>query len=214
MKTTKVFDADISRAVAGSFGPLSGAKGFSGRAETRMTRLMRDELRKALMRTVVNATKDFSKSGRARAQMLEGIRTFGQNFNNLRGHIMGPVYIKAHEDGTTIVPDNAEKLAIPLPAALRADGRTPKLPGPNSWRNVGSFIFKSKKTGHSYVAYRAADKSLVLLYLLVDEVTLKEHSGFLRKAWNRQVAPLGRAMGRIMMEEISKIDVGKLARVK
>jgi hypothetical protein len=144
--------------------------------------------------------------------MLAGIRAFGQRFGNLRGHIMGPSYIAAHENGATILPSNAHALAIPLPAALRADG-TPKLPGPRSWKNVGSFIYKSKKTGKLYIAYRSAGGSLVLLYVLVDSVTLSKHTGFISKAWNRNKMGMFAQFGQIMMSEISRIDLGPIARV-
>lgn len=215
MRNVRVFTADLSDVLPPIYGPLLRAKGISGRAETRVTRRVREELRSVLTATVQLAFADGSpiRTGRARRTMLNGVRAFGQNFRNLRGYIIGPEYIAAHEEGATITPKNAKALAIPLEPALRPDG-SPKLPGPRSWSNsLKTFIYKSKRTGNAYIAYKNSSGRLTLLYVLVDSVTLKKHSGFLSKAWETQKPDLIEAIGLALLFEFGQVDLLALARV-
>lgn len=153
------------------------------------------------------------RTGRGYRQMLGGVRVFGTSFNNLRGYIVGPSYMRAHEEGATIVPVRAKALTIPLPPALKADG-TPKLPGPRSWQNVlDTFIYRSKKTGRAYIAYRNRTGGLTLLYVLVSEVQLRTHKGWLSRAFNKQKPALMEAVGQAMLFEMSSVDLLDLARV-
>ena len=214
MRNVKVFTAPIGLATARIFGPLLRAK-MSRRAETRMARRMRAALRRALTDTIRFAYIDGSgpfRTGRSKRKLLNGVRSFGTTFNGLRGHVMGPVSIAAHENGSTIKPKNAKALAIPLPDALRADG-TPKLPGPNSWRITGSFIYKSRKTGRAYIARKNVDGKLVLLYALVDEVKLSKYKGFISKSWSKRAPEMLQEFGNIMMQEISSVNLLGLSRL-
>lgn len=209
MANVRVFNADLTGIVPNIYGPLLRAAGVSGRAETRVSRIIREALRQALTDTVRRAFLDGApvRTGRARRVMLNGVRAFGTNFGGLRGHIIGPNYMKAHEDGATIRPTRARALAIPLPAAQRADG-SPKLPGPRSWRNIlKTFLYKSKKTGNMYIAYKNNSGSLTLLYVLVDSATLSKHSGFLARAWETQKPDIVEAMGRAMLFEFGQVDL-------
>jgi hypothetical protein len=142
--------------------------------------------------------------------MLRGVRAFGSRIGNVRGYILGPSYIKAHEEGATITPQNARALAIPLPAAQRPDG-SPKLPGPRSWQNIQkTFIYKSKRTGNGYIAYKNGD-SLVLLYVLVDQVTLSRYKGFLSSSFDLRKPDVIEAFGQAMLFEMSLVDLGSIA---
>lgn len=213
--TTRVFEVDVSSEAGRAFRPLLGAKGVSGRAQTRVARRLRPALKKALTDMVEDvAALGFRRSGTAIRIMRSGIRVFGTSFQALRGHIIGPTYVRAHEDGSVIKPKNAEALAIPLPAALRPDG-TPKLPRPRMWQNtLNTFIYKSKRNGRGYIAYRGSSGRLVLLYALVEEVELSKHKGFLTRAWERRQGDLLEAFGRIMLDEFDEVNILGLARIR
>lgn len=216
MSSTRVFEADLSGVVSAIYSPLLKAKGLSGRGETRVARQVRGAIRQALLETVIRAYRDGSapyRTGRSRRALLGGVRAFGVSFATLRGHLVGPAYIRAHEEGATITPKRARALAVPLPPALRADG-TPKLPGPRSWSNTQrTFIYKSKKTGNAYIAYKNAGGTLTLLYVLVDSVTLSKHAGFLSRSWEIEKFQIIEALGRAILFEMSQVDLLSLARV-
>lgn len=216
-RNVRVFEADLSDIVPRALGPMLRAKGISGRAESRVAVQIRNALRAALTGTVQRAYLDGSapksRTGAGRRALLSGTRAFGRTFGTIRGHIIGPNYMKAHEEGATITPKNARALAIPLPAAQRPDG-TPKLPGPRSWQNVvKTFIYKSKKTGNAYIAYKNTGGTLTLLYVLVDSATLSQYSGYLAKAWETQKPDIIEAMGRAMLLEFGRVSLLDLARV-
>ena len=214
MRNVRVFEVDLGGFIANVFGSLRRAA-FSGRAEARMAVRMREELQSILTRVISDAIADGSfpfRTGRSAAKLYSGVRVYGTAFNNLKGHIIGPNYILRLEEGGTIYPVESEMLAIPLFSALRPDG-TPKLPGPRSWGNIRkTFVYKSKKTGRAYIAYKGADKRLVILYVLVEEVEIKARR-FLRKSWERLKPELMAAFGQIMLAEISRVDLLSLSRV-
>lgn len=216
MANVRVFDVDLSDVTGRILSPLAAAQGLSGRARGRISEKVRDELRIVLREMLVRAYLDGSapnRTGRSRSIMLRGIRTFGGRGTQVRGHIIGPDFIRAHNEGATITPKRAKALAIPLPPAQRPDG-TPKLPGPRSWSNiVKTFIFKSKKTGQAYIAYKNMGGSLVLLYMLVDKVVLKKHSGFLDRQWDISKPSIMEVLGQAMLVEFARVDLLRLARV-
>lgn len=215
-RNVHVFDVDLSDVAATIYRPLLRATGISGRAETRISRQVREALKDALRDMLSRAYADGSapvRTGRSRGIMFRGVRAFGSNFNSLRGYIIGPDYIAAHNEGGTITPSGASALTIPLPAAQRSDG-SPKLPGPRSWSNVlKTFIYKSKKTGNAYIAYKNKSGELTLLYLLVDEVQLRKYKGFLDRAWDFQKPDVIETFGRAMLFEMSQVNLLSLARV-
>ncbi len=207
----KVFDVDVSSAAERAFGRLRQAKGFSGRAQIRMAQEMRDALELRLQNVIYDSGFPV-RTGRSQRASRAVAR--GTSFSGLRGHLIGPANIKVLNDGAEINPNAGEYLAIPFGEALRADG-TPKLPGPLSWKNVQkTFIYKSKKTGEKYVAYkRGGDEgTIVCLYVLV-EIAEIQPRGFMDKAWRKQAGPLGRDFGQIMLAEIARVDLLTLARV-
>lgn len=207
----RVFEAELGRVTSRAFSALNRAQGFSGRAETRMAVRMREVLRTALERTVDD---NFPvRTGRTKKMAQAGIRVFGTSFNSLRGHVIAPAYVKLLEEGGEIEPVNGEFLAIPFGDALRPDG-TPKLPGPLSWKNVvNTFFYKSKKTGGLYIAYKNASGTLTVLYTLVELAEFKPPRRFLAKGWDRQKSELIQGFGQIMMDEITRVDLMRLARV-
>lgn len=210
VQSVRVFEADLGNVIERAFGALNRAQGFSGRAQIRMAQKMREVLRVALERTIDD---NFPvRTGRTKAQAMGGVRVFGTTFNNIRGHIIAPSYIALMDQGGEIEPQQAEFLAIPFGYALRPDG-TPKLPGPRSWKNiVNTFVYKSKRTGGLYIAFKTADGSLQVLYTLVEMAEFRPRR-FLQKAWRQQQGDLMQEFGQIMLEEIARVDVLRLARI-
>jgi len=215
-RNVRVFEADLSDTVTAAYRPLLVAKGLSGRGELRIVRRVRAAVKQALLDTLVRAYRDGSapyRTGRSRRIMFSGIRVFGTTFASLRGHIIGPDYIRAHNEGAVIEPKRAKALAIPLPPAMRADG-TPKLPGPRSWRNVQrTFIYKSRKTGQGYIAYKAQSGKLTLLYALVESAQLSKYEGFLDNSWNFEKFQIIETLGAAILFEMGRVDLLDLARV-
>ena len=217
-RNVKVFEADIGGVVPRVLGPFLRAKGISGRAESRVAVQTREALRQALKDTVdlayLDGSAPKSRTGRGRRGLQQGTRAFGRTFAGIRGHIIGPSYMKAHEEGATIYPRRARALAIPVLDGLKGDGETPRLPGPRSWQNVvNTFIYKSKRTGNAYVAYKNSNDELKLLYVLVDSAVLRKYSNFLANAWEKQKPDIIQAMGRAMLVEASRVNLLKLARI-
>ena len=214
MAKVRVYEADVSDVIGRTFSPLLAAQGVSVRAQARITRQLRPALKQALEDTVTDAFRDGGvfRTGKGFRETLSGVRSFGTKFSNLRGYILGPPYIYAHEKGSTIRATKARALAIPLAPALRPDG-SPKLPGPRSWQNIQkTFIYKSKKTGKAYIAMKNG-RSMTLLYALVDEITLSKYTGFISKSWDKNTGVLLEAMGVAMLFEMDQVDFIKLARL-
>ena len=165
MRNVRVFEAEPGRVASIIYGPVRGADGMSKAAEQRVARKVREGLKRLLTEVAKDAIEDMgTRSGNARNVMLfGGVRAFGTTLGSLRGHIVGPGYIKAQEEGATITPKQAAGLAIPFGAALRPDG-TPKLPGPRSWQNIeNTFWFKSRKTGKVYLVYKNMNGGITFL---------------------------------------------------
>lgn len=214
MRKARIFDVDVGGATVAMFGALRRAA-FTRRSEAVMARQMRVALRDMLEQIIRDAARDGSfptRSGAGLRATRGGARAFGQSFNSLRGHIVGPAYLKLLEEGGTLLPVNAEALTIPMEYALRADG-TPKLRSPRQWQNIlKTFIYKSKKTGRAYIAFKNGEGRLTLLYMLIDAAEFKGRQ-FLANAWSRRIDDLVNEFGQIMLAEASQIDLMKLARV-
>lgn len=216
VRNTRVFEVNVGPEMLSIFGALGRAKGVSQKNQALMAVRIREELRQTLFEVVAKAAIDGdigNRTGRARRTMFGGIRAYGTKFVDIRGHIIGPGYIKLQEEGGTIYPKDAEALAIPLAPALRPDG-TPKLSGPRAWQNIlKTFIYKSKKTGRFYIAFKGASGRLTLLYALVESADFPER-GFLREAWLTRRDNFMRAVGRIMVEAFNQIDFAALTRIR
>lgn len=218
MANVRVIEAELGGLTSRTYGPMRRAKGISGRAERRIAVATREALRTALQnlitRVYLDGSAPRSRSGKARRIMSGGVRAFGTRLEGIRGHIIGPDYIRAQEEGARITPKSARALAIPLPPAQRPDG-TPKLPGPRSWQNIRkTFLWKSKRTNQMYIVYQAPDgESLVFLYALVDEVELGKYKDFLRNGWLKERDIVFEAFGQAMLFEMSRVNLGRLARV-
>ena len=207
----RIIEVNIGNEAVRVFRPLISAHGVSGRANVRIAQKLREILRLELYSAVVDAYTEGTapdRTGRGRRLLLQGVRAFGSTLRNVRGHIVSPPYLIAHEEGATIKPKNAKALAIPMEAALRPDG-TPKLPGPRSWGITGSFIWTSPRTGRGFIVRRPAGggKKLVFLYVLVEETQLRKYKGFMSDAWAGRLDNLIEAFGFILLEEMARVNL-------
>jgi hypothetical protein len=206
---------EIDASILGRSITAATKAGLSGRAEDRIAKKTREEMRDVYLRTINDAFMDGGvRSGNARNIMRAGVRVFGsRNITNLRGYVLGPSYIAKQNEGGVITPKNSKKLAIPLDAALRPDG-TPKLPGPRSWSNIrNTFIYKSKKNGRAYIAYNNGPGGrLVLLYALVDRVELSKNKGFLDRPFSIYAPQIADAFADAFLLELSRVTPSLGAR--
>lgn len=216
MANTRVFEVNLSDEVRSIYAPFMRSRGLSGRAQTRVTQKIRNALRVVLIKALRDALREGYlpyRTGKSYYKMLSGVRAYGTTFANIRGHIVGPAFMKAHEEGATIRPKRAKYLAVPLAPALKADG-SPKLPGPRSWGNIqNTFVFTSKKSGRKLIAFRNGRGGLTFLYVLVDEVELTKHVGWMTKAFSAQKGILMQQIGRAMLYEMGDVDLLDLARI-
>lgn len=142
-----------------------------------------------------------TRTGTMKRSLDQGLRVFGgSRVNDIRAHFVVPEYVAAHEDGAIITPKRAKVLCVPLPAALRADG-TPKRRYPALWKPLGTFSYRSKKTGKAYLAYKDGGK-LVILYAFVDVVHLKARLG-LRQHYREMLPILMAAWEGIIADEMA-----------
>jgi len=153
----------------------------------------------------VTALQYPKRSGRSAASLATSARVRGRtSLSTITGYFLVSAGIAANEYGASITPKNASKLAVPMPAALRADG-SPKRIGPRSWSSLGTFIYKSKRTGGEYIAYKQrATGKLIVLYTLVDSVSLKGKRT-LRSNYDRMLPKLYYVWNQILSEEIARV---------
>lgn len=146
------------------------------------------------------------RKGEISRQLYSGIRIFGRSsLASLRGTIVVNPWIRAHEFGATLEPDN-EYFTIPIFHALRPDG-SPKFKSAVSWRRFGSFIYTKKSTGQKFIAYKSKETGeLRILYVLVDKVVMKKRMFLLRTAASRMGA-LWQAWGSIYIREAMRLDI-------
>ena len=112
------------------------------------------------------------RSGQAVASILASPEVRGVKLSTITGAVGGVGYLNIHEDGGFLYPESGQYIAVPLPAALNANG-TPKRPGPSFWANT--FVFTSKK-GNKLVA-RKIGTNLELLYVLKKQVYIRPRLG-------------------------------------
>lgn len=209
----KLFEPHVSDDAQRLFGALT-ANRLTRRVESPMVAKMRDGLRDTLSDAVVQAKRDRAfpiRTGSGYRATLPGARAFGTHLRDLRGYILAPAHIVAHERGTLITPNDAPQLAVPLPAALKPNGE-PKLAGPNNWRMFGSFVWVSKRTGRGYIARKGPEGELILLYVFVDQAQLRKHTGFMAATWPKVINRLYERWGAAFLDAIAKIDPDAFVR--
>lgn len=148
------------------------------------------------------ATSYPKRSGRTARDILMSARVKGgRTLESIEGWFLVHPSVHRNEFGATIRPTKAQKLAIPFGFAVWPDG-SPKRRGPLSWKALGTFVYKSKRTGKEYIAYKTKGRGLVVLYVLVDAVTIKGTKRF-PAAWNARLPSLYASWVAIMQEEIN-----------
>jgi hypothetical protein len=132
---------------------------------------------------------------------------FSSDLASIRGYFLVSSPVAANEYGTNppaLTPKTAKMIAIPILDGCFPDGR-PKRLGPNSWRSLGSFIYKSRSNKNVYIAYKSkTDGKLKLLYLLVDAIKLKEMR-LIRNAYDRRLPDLITQFILIMQDAITQV---------
>jgi hypothetical protein len=148
-----------------------------------------------------------SRKGKLRSQLFGGIRVTGANsLRTLKGRIWAYPWIFPHEFGATIEPTGGRKyLTIPIDHALRADG-SPKYQRASAWKRWNSFVYKPKgDSGPKFIAYKAANRELRLLYLLVEEVEIPKRLR-LNDMANADLGALLADFGQIFVQETVGIN--------
>lgn len=157
-------------------------------------------LRSVISETIAT-TRLKDPKGYAYQQMRQTMKIFGRgSLSQLRGVIYGYPWLVAQEFGAHITPKKTKFLAIPMFYALRADG-SPKFRSAYSWQRFGSFVYTNRETGAKYLAYKGADGSLRILYLLVEWVNVKAVLG-LNATADKMIGQLIGQWGNIWVDEM------------
>lgn len=181
---------------------LARKGGISKAGENRIAREGRKAIELVLKQVVDDVRTVYRRSGNAYNVMrYGGIRVTGSTLSNLRAQILGPSYIRALEEGTTIKPTTSRYLAIPIFEALRPD-KTPKLPSPRSWRNIKKTFVYTSKDGRKFIAYNEQGK-LKIIYVLVDEVEMPRIAA-LRQAYDRRAGVIKAELERALLVELDR----------
>ena len=110
-------------------------------------------------------------------QLMQGVKITGRSsLSTLVGRVDAYPWLFPHEFGAHIVPKGHKYLAIPLFHAMRPDGSL-KYNNPSSWGRWGAFVYKQKRTGKLFLAYKGADGELRVLYILLPFVNIKATLG-------------------------------------
>lgn len=204
MARVRILDVTIPRSLTKAFLVLSKNKltDISQRMSIRMKIALFLHLGRVVEATL--ATTPLKKRrGILQKRLRAGRRVFGGNFETFRAIVIGSEWIAAHEFGATILPKQAQKLAIPMKAALRADG-SPRFRRPTSWRRFGSFIYTNSK-GNLFIVMKRGSE-WIWLYSLVDKSILKRQLG-LGKTWNNMLGLLIAEWGSIMAQEMVATNI-------
>lgn len=118
------------------------------------------------------ATSLSKRSGAAIKSIKASVKTGGTDLASTYGVIGGVGYLRIHETGGVVKSTKSKYLAIPLSAALNANG-TPIKPGPRFWLNT--FVATSKKG--NLIIFQRRGKEIVPLYVLKKSVTIKARLG-------------------------------------
>lgn len=147
------------------------------------------------------------KSGKSSSAIYASARVRGYaRLDSITGYFLVPQTVMANEYGTKArKPRQARMMAIPILDGLFPDG-TPKRLGPNSWRHLNTFVYKSRRTGNVYIAYKA-NGQLKILYLLVDGTKgLKELRRF-RGAFDLNLPALYHQIEQIVSDAIVEVYI-------
>lgn len=161
---------------ADTWGVLSNTPGIRKGQIAQLTTYMREVLVDA-MREAVDETKAKttlkSRTGNLFKFMRSGMRAKGSGSPvTISVTFLFRPWMAIHETGGTITPKKSKYLTLPMPAALRADGR-PKRRSASGWKDYGTFVYTSRKTGKKFLVYKSKSTGdLVFLYYLAPRVDM------------------------------------------
>jgi hypothetical protein len=142
------------------------------------------------------------RSGALMSAITGSVRTTGDTLNTVRGEIGTPgiPYGAIQEYGGKIVPKTAKYLAIPLPAALNANG-TPMRKGPREWPNT----FCAMSRNGNLIIFQRRGTNVVPLYVLKTSVIIPPRLG-MRKTLDVGIPYfVERAMDAMVKDIIAKV---------
>ena len=201
MARYQILNATIPDRAIAAFRTLSRARYIEPRVAPRFAAAFEDFLKRVARTTAAQYPK---RSGKSAAELPASARVRGSSsLASIRGYYLVSAKIAANEYGARVTPKNSKYLAIPMPAALRADG-SPKRLGPRSWKSLRTFTYKSRKTGALYIAYRSGRQGLVLLYKLEEAVKVPAKRT-IRNTYDRMLPSLYLSWTQILGEEINLI---------
>lgn len=174
-----------------------------------LTTMMRNALFEAMQEAVVDTQRRAhlrSRRGSIYKQIMSGLRPRGSRYpSTVSVTFMFRPWMAIHETGGTITPTEKKYMTLPMPAALRVDGRVKRL-NAAGWKSYGTFVFTAK-SGNKFLVYKDKyTKRLVFLYFLADRVEMKRRL-FLREAILRQEAAVVNAWNAAMMDIFNGIDL-------
>ena len=193
---------------------LRANKGISRRAVARLTSQMREILYSAMQDAVIETmrtAKMRSRRGAVFNSIMSGLRPSGTIYPSTVGvtFMMRP-WVAIHETGGIIQARNGPYMTIPLPSALRADGRL-KRRSAAGWRDYKTFVWTSPRTQNKFIVYKDKNSGrLVFLYILKEEIEMQKRL-FLYQAIMRQEAAVVAAWYGAVMDIFNSIDLYGIA---
>jgi len=160
-----------------------------------------------MKQVAANVAADWPRrTGKSAMEIIESSRvTYGATLSSIHGSFLVSPNIAANEYGTKVrTPRNAQVICIPVYYGLYPDGR-PKRLGPNSWRSLGTFWYRSKTTRQLYLAYKTKADGLKIVYIAVPTAgALKPLSKF-QKQWDKAIPALQDVVGEILADAIAQV---------
>lgn len=134
------------------------------------------------------------RGGGAMQSIVRSVNVTGTSLGSVQGSIGGDSYLKIHEFGGAIRAKNRQYMAIPLSAALNANG-TLKRPRPRDWDHT--FVAASYKNGErKLIIYRRIGRKITPLYLLIGPGENPDHVEFGENFSGRGRGPTRLGMGK------------------
>jgi phage gpG-like protein len=113
------------------------------------------------------------RSGKLVGSIVDSVRVTGTTMATVQGTIGSDLpYARIQEFGGTITPKKAKFLAIPLPAALNANG-TPIKSSPRDWPNT----FCAKSKAGNLLIFQRRGTQIIPLYVLKSSVYIPPRLG-------------------------------------
>lgn len=145
------------------------------------------------------------RSGNLIQSIKDSVKVEGSSLGTLQGSIGSNLpYARTQEFGATITPKHSKYLAIPLPAALDANG-SPLKPSPRDWDRT--FVARSK--AGNLIIFRRTGAKVTPLYVLKSKVYMPPRLG-LRDTLTSNLGWFVDRMGSQMLKAL-RLDLEKAA---